>query len=290
MVYDTTQLIYSDKQTVAEKGLFKFEHIPAGPGQVYMLSVAYKGILYSSDALHSDQLSDFENQVITIYETDTDVSKVTAGRLHIFFEFPRVDTLRVVQLYVLSNPTNSLITSSGPGIPVINFALPKGATNLQFQGGTLGERFMLTAEGFGDTQGIPPGTGTQVLFSYDLSYKPDLPFSIRVPVDVETTNIMLPSSGISIKSGQLQDLGTKQIQNTSWRIYTSGLLKAGSHVDLLVLGKPSVTNPVIGELNSNLAVGVISLAVTLFIFAVLIYQKTGRRRNTDYSDNSPNHG
>jgi hypothetical protein len=59
---------------------------------------------------------------------------------------------------------------------VITFQLPDGASNLMVKGGSLGGRFVSTSDGFGDTQGIPPGTGTQILFSYDLPYDKDLLF------------------------------------------------------------------------------------------------------------------
>ncbi|NTU51394.1 MAG: hypothetical protein HGA94_03025, partial [Candidatus Aminicenantes bacterium] len=71
------------------------------------------------------------------------------------------------------------------GKPALLFNLPDGAVNLQFQDGELGERFVSTADGFGDTLPIRPGTGEyQVLFSYDLPYsrKLDLQREIGMPV------------------------------------------------------------------------------------------------------------
>jgi hypothetical protein len=55
-----------------------------------------------------------ENQQITIYEPITDTALIKAARMHIFFEFPKANVLRVIQLFVLSNPTKNLITSATP--------------------------------------------------------------------------------------------------------------------------------------------------------------------------------
>jgi hypothetical protein len=214
-----------------------------------------------------------------IYEATTDASQIKAVRMHIFFEFPRADVIRVAQLFILSNPTTSLITASRAGTPVITFPLPPGAENLQFQGGSLGERFVLARDGFGDTQGIPPGSGTQVLFSFELPYNNDLLIPIRISLPVDTTNIMLPSKGVNVKSSQLQDLGEKSIQNAVWHIYTSGSLAAGSRLDLLVSGKPKVADPQEEELNTNLAIGVIALAFVVIVVTSLIYQKVNDRKS-----------
>ncbi len=216
---------------------------------------------------------ELQNQIITIYEPGTDISLVKAQRMHIFFEFPKENVIRIVQLYILSNPSNFLVTASLAGNPVIVFPLPSGAANLQFEGGTLGQRFVLTPDGFGDTRGISPGTDTQVLFSFELPYKTDLLIPIKIPIPVDTINIMLPSSNVSVKSSQLQDLGEKSIQNTAWHVYTSSSLAAGSRLDLLVSGKPRMADPEEDELNTNLAVGVISISIVLFFVFIFVFQK-----------------
>jgi mono/diheme cytochrome c family protein len=285
--YDAMQPVYTQKQNVDKGGRFTFQQVPEETGRIYLLKVNYKGNIFISTPIHSGQPEVRQNQQVTIYEPSTDASPVKADRMHIFFEFPSSDIIRVVQMYVLSNPTNSLITSPMSGTPIINYPLPAGAGNLQFQGGSLGERFVLTPDGFGDTQAIFPGSGTQVLFSYDLPYKTDLLIFIKIPLPVDVTNIMLPSSGVAIKSKQLQDLGEKTIQNSTWHIYTSSNLAAASRLDLLVSGKPKVADPQEDELNTNLAVGVLALAVSLIIVSTLVYQKIAYKKSLKQTTGEP---
>jgi mono/diheme cytochrome c family protein len=277
--FDSMESAYSDKQAAGKDGEFVFQNLPEKDGRIYILTVVYKGIRYSSTPIGLGQPAELRDQQIKIFEPSTDTSKIIAERVHIFFEFPRPDIIRVVQLYVLSNPTSFILTGTAEGSPVLEFMLPTGASNLQFENGYIGQRFVLIPGGFGDTQGVPPGSGYQILFSFELPYKNDLLIPLKVTIPVEMTNILLPTKGVSIKSSQLQDLGEKNIQNTIWHIYSSGYQAAGSGLDLLVSGKPKVIDPQSEEMNTNLAVGVISMTVVLFISGSLVLQRFSREKS-----------
>jgi hypothetical protein len=267
--YDEMQTAFTATQQTEDDGSFSFSNVPSVNGRVYLIAAHYKGFTYSSDLIYPDKPDSVKNQIITVYETSTDISQVRADRLHLFFEFPDSNTIQVVQMFVLNNPTNYLIAADKPGIPVINFPLPAGASNLEFQGGKLGERFIKTGDGFGDTQGLPPGSGTQILFSYDLPYKTDLHLTITVPMAVETSNIMLPSKGVNIRSKQLLDMGEKNIQGVTWRIYSSSMLPTGANLDMLLTGKPTVEKTEESEQKLNLTTGLFALGVTLIITVIL---------------------
>jgi hypothetical protein len=239
---------------------------------VYLISATYNGNEFFSDVIQTDPAVDLKNQIVRVYESSADISPLKAERLHLFFEFLKPDVVQVVQMYVLNNPTNYLITAEKAGVPILKFPLPEGASNLEFQNGKLGERFIITDSGFGDTQGIPPGSGTQILFAYDLPYKTDLHLLLEVPLPVESSNIMLPSQGVTVKSNQLQDMGIKQIQGTDWRIYASNAIPAGTSLDLLLMGKPKMTDTAETEQTANLTVGFIALGLTLILCAGLGYR------------------
>lgn len=92
---------------------------------------------------------------------------------------------------------------------------------------------------------------------------------IKVPLPVETSNIMLPSRGVNIKSNQLQDMGEKNIQGVAWRIYTSSMLPTGTVLDMLLTGKPVVEKTEESEQILNLTTGLIALGVALLIATVM---------------------
>ena len=212
---DKGTVINTQRVPVGMGGQFSFEDVIYIPGRVFEVTTVYNGYTYSSSLIHADHPDEWQSADIKVFETGDDPSRIKADKVHIFFEFPRSDTMRVVQLFVLTNPTNRIITSREPGLPVITYPLPEDAFNLQFQNGTLGQRFVFTEDGVGDVQGILPGTDTQVLFSYDLPYRSEADFTITVPVAVDRLNVLLASEGILLRSRQLQETGEKTIQDSN---------------------------------------------------------------------------
>jgi mono/diheme cytochrome c family protein len=280
--FDDRIVSFTRQTIVSDSGRFVFDGVPVRSGRTYVASTRYKNSDYSSPVIHTGQTDETENSRITIYEPDTDISRITAERVHIFFEFPRSDTIRVVQLYVLSNPTNRIITSDSPGGIVINYQIPAEVSNLQFQNGSLGQRFILTSEGIGDTQGIPPGDGTQILFSYDLPYRGDAGFSVTVPVAAQTVNVMLAAEGVNLKSRQLQEIGDKVVQDSTWRLFTTGNTAAGTSLNVQISGKPKVTTPGENEMSNSLAAGIISLVIVLVLIATYIFRDLMDRRTSGH--------
>jgi len=122
--------------------------------------------------------------------------------------------------------------ASEAGGPVFTVALPAGAENLQFQDGTLGERYVATSGGFGDTEPVYPGMSHQLLFAYELPMARQVSLSIPVPMPVEAAVIMAPQEGVSLSGPQLQAMGTRQVQGVNLQVFTASALQAGSTLDL----------------------------------------------------------
>lgn len=273
-VFDQENVVYTDQMVVTSGGRFEFNDVPEGTGLTYLVSANYSGVIFSTSVIRTGKVNELANLILTVYETDTDVSPVSAERMYLFFEFPQADILRIKQMYMLSNPTNRFIKSTIPGEPVIRFTLPSGASNLEYEAEEDKGRYIPTSDGFGDTQGIPPGNDTQIVFSFDLIYKPDLPFYITLPFSVESTNVLLPSGKFFVKSSRLHQLGEKVIQNSTWTVYQAERMESGSHLDLVVSGKPAVADMIVDEWNTNLVVGIFSLIFVLLTLAILVHQKT----------------
>lgn len=269
---------FSRETTTGRDGRFVFNEVPAAVDRTYMVSTRYRDIEYTSEGLQSGQPDELDDFRLTVYETDTDTSLVTADRVHIFFEYPRSDTIRVVQLFVLNNPTNRMVTASSAGGVVINYPLPPGALNLQFQNGTLGQRFLMTADGIGDTQPVTPGDSTQVLFSYDLPYRGEAVFDVNIPVKTETVNVLLAAEGVTLKSSQLQEVGEKNVQNNTWRLFTAAGMDAGAAMHVQISGKPRVTTPRDNEMSSSLAVGTISLVIVVVFITTILFRDVVEKR------------
>ena len=126
-----------------------------------------------------------------------------------------------------------------------------------------------TEKGFGDTQPIPPGSGYQLVYAYDLHYDRQAAITLTMPVPVQQVVVMLPNDGISLTSPQLQFAGNRDVQGASLQLFVGANLAAGSPLQVNLTGTPKAS-PAGMTTNLNLLVGLavflLALAVSLFWF------------------------
>ena len=79
---------------------------------------------------------------IEIYETTDDSSGLVVDRLHYFFDQIDPETLRMAELYVISNPGDMTVDPDEETQTTLDFELPAEATNLEILDGEIGERFV----------------------------------------------------------------------------------------------------------------------------------------------------
>ena len=119
----------------------------------------------------------------------------------------------MIELYIISNPGDKTVVPAADGQPAVTFKLPAGATNLEFQDGALGGRYIQTADGFGDTAPVRPGAGAyQVLFAYEMPYDRKLDLAQPISMPVGAVVILVPEGSIKIKSDLVQDEGVRDVQ------------------------------------------------------------------------------
>ena len=237
----------------ADDGSYVFEDIEFSPNYVYFIRVTRDALTFNSDILHGrDVLGQQVELPITIYDTTNDPSVLRTDRLHVFFDFTQPGIVQVVNLYVVSNPSGKVVAADGPGEPVVTFDLPENASNLQFQDGTLGERYVQTANGFGDTAAVQPGPMgvNQILFAYELPYDNALDYSMTLPLDVSAATVMIPTVGVDLESDQLVDQGSQTAEGMSFRSFqASRSFAAGETLELSLKGSPGMPGAVPQEDN-----------------------------------------
>lgn len=236
--FDEMQLATTLTTTVGSEGSFIFEQVAMPEGRVFLVTLEYQGATYGSDVATVQPGSNEVELPVTVYETTSDTSALTVDRLHLFLEFLDEQTVRVIELYIVSNPTQQTIVAPAEGEPVLAYSLPEGAANLQFQEGALGERFVETPQGFGDTLAIRPGSGVyQVLFAYELPYDGRLELTHPVQLPVSALVVLAPEGGLNIKGENLQDAGVRPVEGASYHMYNGGSLAAGDSLELTITGK-----------------------------------------------------
>ena len=220
----------------------------------------------------------------------SDTSGLVVERMHVILDFPTTETMQVAELFIITNNENTMVVPAETGKPILEFNLPPGATDLQFQNGALGDRFVTTANGFGDTLPIPPGGGHQVIFVYNLPYSGEQKLALIPPLKVLQEVVMLPADGVSLESQQLQDAGTRAMQtgqgeqgSVNLHLYAGGELAAGTPLEMKVTGAPSAQA---GAQSTGQATPATEWAIGLAIFGLTLigvglyfyFQQPSRRR------------
>ena len=231
------------RQSVAAdaRGEFRFDPVEIAPGRLFFTTVEYQGVLFRSELAHAPADSSPLELPLTIYETSSNPGGLTVERLHVLIDFPEEDLIRVLELWVLANPSDRVIVSP------LEIPLPPGAVNLTFEQGELGERFELTEQGFVDREPIPPGSGIdQLAFAFDLPAAARFEQQVQQPVQAVT--VLVPAEGARVSG--LEDRGVQDLGGLPMRNYIGGPLDPGELLSFRVSGavgsSPAMESTLIG--------------------------------------------
>lgn len=260
--YEGDVLVHMDTAKVAVGGRFVFQHVPWQPGRTFFASVDYLGLSYFSEFVTDATQTEFE-QPITIYETTSGTDMLAIERLTVIFEFDRPGYVRVVQQYLLSNIGEQAVTPSADGRPALVYELPAGASDLAFNEGRLGERYVSTETGFGDLRAVLPGLGSyQLLFGYQLPYGRGLTLPLALQLPARSVLLLIQDGSVAIESGDFAPAGVQDIQGISYQAFLSTrAFSAGEQPELRLRGR----NPLGGGLvaSDSLLAGLAALCVAV---------------------------
>lgn len=272
---DGMQLVITQTTTVRSDGTFIFPDVEFPVGRFYAASVEFGGSRYRSEFVSVEPDTSSLSLPIQVFETSTDTSVLVVDRLHLFFEFIDASTLRVIELYILSNPGSTTIVAQDEGGPVLSFELPEGASTPEFQDGVLGGRYLATPGGFADTIPIRPGTGThQVLFAFDMPYDRKLELVQPVSLQTNAVVVLVPAGSIKVKGENFQDAGAREAEGIEYQMYNGGSLAAGEELRLTINGKPLSSSATLSTgSNSSLVVGLAAFGLVLILAGVWLFMR-----------------
>lgn len=245
-------------------GTFAFEGLEIVEGRIFGVTLLYQGVVYFSDAAHLSQSTPDVTLPFAVYETTTDTSQLRVDRLHLIFDFPGGDTVRVLELWVLSNDGDKTIAGDG-GQGVIQLPLPSGARNLGLPGDALRQDLQFTDSGVVVLAPLMPGSGTgEAVFNFDLPYDRSLEFSQEMAYPVGAIVALLPAGGPELSGSGWQDLGARDLGGLSYQNMSLGALIPGQTLELSLRGRPSAPGGAGPGISiSNLAVGLGVLGLSL---------------------------
>jgi mono/diheme cytochrome c family protein len=274
--FDNMQNTYSQTLTTGVDGVYTFTNVYMPEGRVFLAGTDYASATYGSDVVTVDPANSNLNLQVRVYDSTTDVSVLTTDRVHIFFDFTDPQNAQVIEVFIISNPTDLAVISSSEDGAVVTFPLPEGYTNLEFQDGELGNRYVEVPGGFADTMSVKPGVGEyQVIFALQMPYNRKLDFAQTMFLPTSAVVVMVPDNGVNIESDQLQDGGTRDIQGTTYRMYNGSNLLAGSALEFTLSGKPKNTSSpaITSGTTKNLAIGLGVFGIVLLVVGLWLFNK-----------------
>jgi hypothetical protein len=198
----------------------------------------------------------------------------------LLFDFSTPDVANIVEVFIITNPTTQTVAAPTPGGSVVTFPLPEGYSGLQFQNGTLGDPYIEVSQGFADTTAVPPGTGKyQVIFAYQLPYDRKLNFVQSMYLPTNAVVVMVPDNGIRVDSEMLQEGGTRDYQDTTFRMYNGGSLIAGSALEFTLSGTPKQSPGSFFSAGTmqSMAIGLAVFGVALVVAGLWLYRRHQRK-------------
>ena len=237
--FDHTNQIVSEVTPVAVDGRFAFADIPLVAGRIFFVQVDYQGLSYFSEFVTiEDQANDFSLDV-PIFETTADPSKLAVEKIQLIFDFTEPGSIRVVESVTISNLGDRAVAPDETGTPVLHFSLPALASNLSFEEGELGSRYIPDETGFGDTRAVIPGSNSySMLFAYDLPYVSSLSYPITIDLPTRSIAVFLPEGQIEMGNGNFQLTGHQDINGTQYAVYVADQgYYIGDEIPLEISGK-----------------------------------------------------
>ena len=251
--------------------------------RILIVTTTYGGQTFNSDPSRHPASATSESQVsgsdlvldIHISDSTTDPAAISVERLHVFFDFSHTGFVQIVELFLISNQGEQTVVPADENSGVLNFDLPTGASNLQFQDSVIGQRYLATETGFSDTAPVPPGSmSSQVLFAFDLPYDGRTDISLPIPYQTDSVIVMAPLAGVKFVSEQLVDGGVKSAAENTFRVHTGSNLSAGSQLRFELSGQPETNTPQAGGLKFNPAwIGGTVLVLVVIGSLFYLYQK-----------------
>ena len=239
-------------QTVGADGAFSFALTDVDPDWVYLVSVIYNDLGFSSDAGRLSVTSPELSMPIIVYDATTDPAVVNVDQAHILLNFGG-ESVQVDELYIFSNRDRYVFVgeTGDPEAGTVLISLPDGASDVSFQR-SLGrmdsalpapEVIRLADGRYADTIPFHPGQ-TSLIVSYNLPYNGGATLDRQVHYPISNVGVIMTAGGVSLAGEDFVDQGVQQMGETQFIAYTRTGVPAQSVLSLSLSGRPdfSFTN------------------------------------------------
>ncbi|MCE5207898.1 MAG: hypothetical protein LLG42_06235 [Chloroflexi bacterium] len=273
--YVDMENVITQATVLSDDSTFEFPPLDVVEGQMFIITVEYKGIVFSSDIIDASSLASAKTWPveINIYENTTDLIGIIIDRVHIFISSVSSEQMQLMVYLLVSNPTQNVVTGAD-GNPVLTFSLPENATNLQWDDAGWTSRFIPLENGFGDMLSIRPGLQEhEILYSFELPYDGKLDLSLAFPLPEESGTLIIPQ-GLRIRGDGLTDAGEREMSDSVVQLYNFGALEAGQPLEFELSGRAKDTPRALSSTSMFIGLGVFALVLCLSILWLRRRSKT----------------
>jgi hypothetical protein len=212
------------ESTTDAGGRFRFEGLDTEAGLEYWPEVFYQDVGYSSaEPYQFDGGQTTLDASVAVYETTAEDSGIRLDSVHMIVEsFGEV--LRISEIHLLGNSGDR--TYVGGKVEederaTVFIPLPEQAVGLAFEDDESGERFVETEDGVWDTEPVPPGPESSLLFfSYHLMVTGEtVTLERRFAYPVANLSMLVAQPGLTLRSDQLLMQGTELFQGRQYEFH-----------------------------------------------------------------------
>ncbi|MCP4416506.1 MAG: hypothetical protein GY805_07785 [Chloroflexi bacterium] len=267
--------------TVSPNGRFQFSISNKPADWVYMVSITYQDLEYSSN-IGSLSNSQTLNLPITVYEPTQDATEISIDRLHISLTAVGND-IQISELYTFNNDATAVFTGSSGNSDdgTIALNLPNGANNPTFERG-LGSNggYFPTIDFFQqdgrwyDTVALRPGPNSLILLvTYRLPAAEHLTLTRELPYQTNSIIVALPDNGTIFASDGWQQQSTQSAgENGIILSYARNDFQPGSSLSLAFAGADMLRGNGRSPINTSPSATdwIISLGILLFVTATAV--------------------
>lgn len=235
---------------IGPDGSYRFENVPHVADRVYLLSLRYQDVFFSSTIYRLEDASGATiDTAVEIFETTNDPAalRFTSGVMRVTFsQFG----MEVAEVLSITNDSDRLFltdeTISDNQRVALRIPLPPGAAGIGFEPGMQGTRFLMNEDEtvILDTQPVRPGRD-DIFFSYFIPYEDGAiieqevayPFSGPFHLLIEAGQVTVSGTGFE-GGGQPVDMGGR-----AFDAYVARLdVPAGGAISFTLSGRPQAAS------------------------------------------------
>jgi hypothetical protein len=229
---DTIETVTSDG------GRFRFEGLATDAGLEYWPEVEYLGVPYrTAEPFNLSGDEPEQSATISVFETTDDDSAITLDSVHFIAE-SFGEMLRLSEIHLYGNSGDRTFVGQpheDSSLGTVNIPLPENAVGIAFEQEDSAERFVEVGGGIIDTQPVPPGQETSIVFfSYHLPVMGDtIALERTFAYPLARLNMLVAQPGLQLNSDDLEMQGPQSFQGRSYDLYGTDDLPANAPLGMV---------------------------------------------------------